>query len=154
VPGIPHLSGVQSFNNDLFRTGTADSAAAAGNAAATDKAPANAVQAPPEAGRGQRGADPDGDDADIRREQARIEAQGRPDVRRAERGGEVVDIGDRREAARDAQADLFANPFRRPRDAASAPRPAEDSPRRPVPRASFIVAEPETPSPRLRDVRG
>ena len=153
MPGIPHLSGAQSFNSDLFRTGTAEAAAQQGNAAAGDKAQANAVQAAPEASRGQRGADPDADEADIR-DKARLQAANRQRFGRAEPTGDVVRLGgDRREAARAPQADLFANPFApRPKArVAAAPEPAAA---RPGVRPEFVDTE-ETPPPRqLQDVKG
>ncbi len=151
MPGIPHLSGIQSFNSDLFRTGTAEAGAQQGNAAASDKAQANAVQAAPETARGQRGADPDGDDADIRRERARLDAENRPRFEKAEKAGDVVRIGgDRRESTRSTQADLFANPFvRRPQAKVAA---AETPVERPGVRPEFVKAEEEPAPSQLDDV--
>ena len=163
MPGIPHLSGIQAFNNDLFRTGTSESAAQQGNAAANPKAQANAVQAPPETGRGQRGADPDGDDADVRRERARIEAENRPEIDVNLESSDVVRLGDRRLGAREAQADLFAQPLRRFAGAvAAAAQPAAEddtaAESAPTDRARLARAQaafaPKTsaPPPRLEDV--
>ncbi len=73
MTGLPHLSGVQSFNNDLFRTGSAEAAAAEGHGAEKRAAP-DAVQELEQPSATQPGeSDHDGE---VRRDRARDDAEG------------------------------------------------------------------------------
>ena len=142
MTGLPHLSGVQSFNNDLYRTGSAEAAAAEGHGAEKRAAP-DAVQELEQPGATQPGeSDHDGE---IRRERARDDAEGAVQGRR--------DVHHRPEQV-DKEAPSYGRLFRRLGHGAASIR--ADHVEQPRPRATlprFLTREEEVPR-QLEDVLG
>ncbi len=77
MPGIAHLSGGQNLANDLLRAGGGNAEAAGDKTDGSQRAAADAVQEAEPSGRQQRGANPDRNDAEVRRERERLEARAR-----------------------------------------------------------------------------
>ncbi len=77
MPGIAHLSGGQNLANDLLRAGGGNAEADGDKTDGSQRAAADAVQEAEPSGRQQRGANPDRNDAEVRRERERLEARAR-----------------------------------------------------------------------------